>query len=112
MLCYDCKCETNDFVYEQRCTGGESHALYPSNTYTSELVCANRKICAKNKADAEAAKILLSTCPVCQQVVRSRQDCRSKAILDHLASHSSEDLAAAIYSRNTHISCIVEQKRG
>lgn len=51
MKCFDCHHETDDFVRESRCTGGESHAFHPTYDYSQVPVCANRRTCKQNQAE-------------------------------------------------------------
>lgn len=84
VICYDCKCESDDTVMETRCTGGESHGLYPQYTYDRVPVCANRRTCQENHERGRGHIVRTSVCPICRMMLQYTAATERQTKLDHL----------------------------
>lgn len=54
--CYDCHRNVSDWVLDPRVTGGESHALRPTQDWEHVPICANRRECQKAQRKAFLAQ--------------------------------------------------------
>jgi hypothetical protein len=69
---------------EQRCTGGESHQLFPESSYDQVPVCANRHVCRANNERRKASRIWSYTCPLCGQTLAATKADERIMKLSHL----------------------------
>lgn len=105
--CFVCKCH-GPVVLESRCTGGESHSLYPSYSYSDVQVCRDRLQCRRNIAEREESRVMSRQCRICGHRVVFRKSTEQELSIAHLDSHSKEDLTRFIW--NSH-QCVFDLAR-